>query len=292
MTLKGCDYSWGRPDPAQLYAAGYRFAIRYLSHDTTGKNITASEARALHANGLDVVLVWEQGANAAIGGYTQGRNDAASALSMMVSIGMPAGTVVYFAVDWDARQYDMTTIANYLQGASSVLGYARVGVYGSYSVIEAMAHGGWCAWFWQTYAWSGGLWSDHAHIHQIANNVPFQGATIDIDIAFRFPYGASGAIVDQPSQQGQGGNPLSGWPACSMGHTTPAQTRTVQGLLLARGYDDIGSADGRPDGDWGPHTDASFRSFQVQHHVPNSVRSDGTGDGICGDNSLRALVGM
>jgi hypothetical protein len=32
------------------------FAARYLSYDTNGKNITANEAGALHAAGLDLVL--------------------------------------------------------------------------------------------------------------------------------------------------------------------------------------------------------------------------------------------
>lgn len=36
------------------------------------------------------------------------------------------------------------------------------------------------------------------------------------------------------------------------------------------------------DGDWGPATDAAVRSYQARHKVPNSVRSDGSGDGIWG----------
>lgn len=292
MTLKGCDYSWSRPDARALYESGYRFAVRYLSHDTTGKNVTAAEIANLHGNGLDVVLVWEQGANAAIGGYSQGRNDATSALSMAVNLGAPAGTVIYFAVDFDAMASDMGHISEYLRGCASILGYANVGVYGSYAVVEAMAHASACTWFWQTYAWSRGLWSPHAHIHQIANDVPFDGAVIDVDVAFRFPYGQIGALVSTVPSPPTGGDPVSGWVPCYQGHTTPGQTRTVQGLLIARGYDDIGSSNGLPDGDWGPHTDASLRRFQVEHHVANSVRSDGTGDGICGLNTVRALLGL
>ena len=40
----GVDYSWARPKPSDLYAQGYTFAARYLSYDTTGKNLTAAEA--------------------------------------------------------------------------------------------------------------------------------------------------------------------------------------------------------------------------------------------------------
>src|SRR5690348_1179506 len=60
-SIYGVDYSWARPSPAHLKAEGYHFAARYLSYDTTGKNITAAEANALRAAGIDVVSNWEQG---------------------------------------------------------------------------------------------------------------------------------------------------------------------------------------------------------------------------------------
>src|SRR5581483_4783081 len=56
-TARGVDYAWGRPGGATLRAQGYTFAARYLSYDTTGKNITAAEANSLHAAGVDVVVV-------------------------------------------------------------------------------------------------------------------------------------------------------------------------------------------------------------------------------------------
>jgi hypothetical protein len=43
MAVFGVDYSWGRPGVAALKRAGAKFACRYLSHDTSGKNLTVRE---------------------------------------------------------------------------------------------------------------------------------------------------------------------------------------------------------------------------------------------------------
>ena len=67
----GVDYSWEHPSPASLHAAGYRFAVRYLSYDTTGKNLSRSEANALWAAGVDVVANWEWGGYDVLGGYAR-----------------------------------------------------------------------------------------------------------------------------------------------------------------------------------------------------------------------------
>ncbi len=65
----GVDYSWARPKPSDLYAQGYTFAARYLSYDTSGKNLTAAEANSLTQAGIDIVANWEAGADDALGGY-------------------------------------------------------------------------------------------------------------------------------------------------------------------------------------------------------------------------------
>src|SRR5262245_42064334 len=42
---RGLDYAWSRPSsPQALRSAGYSFVARYLSYDTTGKNLSAGEA--------------------------------------------------------------------------------------------------------------------------------------------------------------------------------------------------------------------------------------------------------
>jgi hypothetical protein len=49
-TTLGIDYSYGRPRPSAIAAAGYSFVCRYLSGNPA-KNLTAAEADALRAPG-------------------------------------------------------------------------------------------------------------------------------------------------------------------------------------------------------------------------------------------------
>src|SRR5437764_7148845 len=75
VVAKGVDYAWSRPSPNGLHNEGYTFAARYLSHDTSGKNISAGEAAALWSAGVDTVVVWESTATAVLGGHAQGVAD-------------------------------------------------------------------------------------------------------------------------------------------------------------------------------------------------------------------------
>ncbi|HEY8482571.1 MAG TPA: glycoside hydrolase domain-containing protein, partial [Spirillospora sp.] len=59
MAVFGVDYSWGRPGVAALKRAGVKFVCRYLSHDTTGKNLTRAEAEELSDAGTWLVVVWQ-----------------------------------------------------------------------------------------------------------------------------------------------------------------------------------------------------------------------------------------
>src|SRR5262245_38781806 len=86
----GVDYSWARPSPTTLHAQGYSFAVRYLSYDTTGKNLSRAEATALINAGLDVVSNWEQSAMDALSGYSRGASDARSADQQALANGAPA----------------------------------------------------------------------------------------------------------------------------------------------------------------------------------------------------------
>lgn len=178
---KGCDYSWGRPTMSGLKAAGIEFAVRYVSHDNTGKNLTAGEANALRATGIDVVTNWEFAERAALLGRAQGIADAANGINMANAIGAPSHAAIYFSVDFDAQDADMRQVAAYIDGAVATIGYDRVGVYGGYRVIANMAATNRCKYFWQTYAWSGGAWHSAAQLRQIQNGVTVGGADVDID---------------------------------------------------------------------------------------------------------------
>jgi hypothetical protein len=190
---QGVDYAWSRPSsPQALRAAGYSFVARYLSWDTTGKNLSAAEAQNLFAAGIDVVANWEWDANDALDGYSTGVNDATEAQTLAAQCGMPPDRPIYFSVDFDATPGQQAAIDSYFDGVASVIGAARTGAYGGYYVIQRLFDHGKIKWGWQTYAWSGGQWDPRAQLQQIDNGVTVAGASCDIDQAVATDFGQWG----------------------------------------------------------------------------------------------------
>jgi hypothetical protein len=175
VTATGVDYSFARPTPSGLKKEGYTFAARYLSPPPNGKNLSKSEADALWAAGVDVVVVFEQGAMNALGGKSQGITDATLAESQAASDGMPAHRPIYFAIDFDAQPADMAAIDAYFEGVASVIGVGRTGAYGGDAAIKHLFDGGKIRWGWQTYAWSGGTWDARAQLRQTMNGITAAG---------------------------------------------------------------------------------------------------------------------
>jgi hypothetical protein len=186
-SIPGVDYPWSHPGGAALRAAGFKFACRYLSHDT-GKNLSRAEADDLAAHGVWCVVVWESTASRALSGYSGGAADAHTALAQATACGMPAGRPVYFATDWDVTPSQQATVNAYLDGAASVLGQDRIGVYGGYYTVKRALDGGHAAYGWQTFAWSGGQWDDRAAIRQ-GYQKKINGVDVDLDTALVPDYG-------------------------------------------------------------------------------------------------------
>lgn len=189
--MKGLDYSSSKPNLAAVKAAGYGFVVRYASVPVPGgKGITQAEARAIHQAGLGLALVYEWYAARAKEGRTAGRADAKVALAVAQSIGFPGSLPIYFAVDYNAPASDQPQIDAYLQGAAEVMGAERIGVYGSYGVVERCFANHSALWFWQTYAWSNRRISPHAHFRQYQNGVKVAGATVDLNETYKPDFGA------------------------------------------------------------------------------------------------------
>lgn len=188
MTTFGIDYAFGRPSVAAIHAVGARFVCRYLSHSPS-KNLTSAEAHALSDAGIWIVVVWETTAKRALDGRTAGIADALDAQQQAQACGMPAGRPIYFAVDWDASKTQQAAIDAYLDGAASVLGAERVGIYGGYGPVSRAMSGGHAAWGWQTYAWSGGRWYGDAQLQQYSNDHTVDGVGSDYDRATTDDYG-------------------------------------------------------------------------------------------------------
>jgi hypothetical protein len=203
----GVDYAWARPAPSDLAAQGYGFVARYLSYDTTGKDLSAGEAADLTAAGLDLVVVWEWGAQDALQGYGLGVQHAQAADGEAQGVGQPAGRPIYFAVDFDAQPSDQGAIDAYFDGVASVIGHDRTGVYAGYGPVSRLFDDGKVAWGWQTYAWSYGQWDPRAQLRQIQNGIG-PGGEMDEDQS----------MVDDFGQWGPAGGPSGPVqpPSCSV----------------------------------------------------------------------------
>lgn len=150
----------------KLYALGYRFVGRYLAPPSEAKAITQAEAARIRKAWLGVLLIWETTANRANQGSAAGTADGAAACIQARGLGVPDGTMIYFAVDYDAREPDFDNIERYLRAARDFCRGYETGVYGSFRVVEEMRRRGVCRGFWQCVAWSGGQLSTARTVYQ------------------------------------------------------------------------------------------------------------------------------
>ena len=142
---------------ACLKAAGVTTVIRYYARETrmTEKRLIREEAAALVAGGLNVAVVFQSaGNNAGCFSAEIGAADAAYAHRYaMAQIGQPAGSAIYFAVDYAPRGDDMgkRIIPHFraIGRAFSAEGSRyRVGVYGNGRVCASVRNSGLAEFAW------------------------------------------------------------------------------------------------------------------------------------------------
>lgn len=191
MPIEGVDYSLARPDPACLFAAGKRFACRYVSNPGgINKDMSPDETRALTAAGVAICTNWEAWETRTLGGRLAGQIDAAEGLRLAQLSGMPDNRPIYFSVDFDASAAQLAgPIADYFRGCIDILSLSRVGAYGGIRTIKFLFDNGLITWGWQTYAWSSGQWDARAHVQQYKNATTVCGASVDLDRAMVDDYG-------------------------------------------------------------------------------------------------------
>lgn len=118
-----------------------KFVCRYYSRTTSQpqKRLVSNEAVALTEAGIDIVAIYEDGPEkASYFSRDRGIQDGKSACAYAAQIGQPAGSAIYFAVDYDALAPDVIgRIQQYFegvkQGMAQPAGAAQydIGVYGS-----------------------------------------------------------------------------------------------------------------------------------------------------------------
>lgn len=157
---------------------GVKFVGRYVKANSW-KTIEPAEAQRIQAAGMQILSVFERTADRTKQGASAGTVDGIEAFKQAKKIGQPTGTAIYFAVDYDAPASQLDNIAAYLRAAQREITGYRLGVYGSYSVINAMAAKFPGIYLWQTRAWSKGKVSELAHVYQREIDVQANGHQID-----------------------------------------------------------------------------------------------------------------
>ena len=177
-----------REKASALYSLGYRFAGRYVVPtvgSTAWKALTLPEAEAIRASGMDILCIFELDAARAGRGETVGAQDGDLALACARALGIPAGTTLYFAVDYYPAAAEMPQIEAYLRAAGARIAPYTLGVYGCYDVVEYLSARHVCRHYWQCVGWSGGKKSAKADLYQATGNVNVAGVLVDQNERYR-----------------------------------------------------------------------------------------------------------
>jgi len=147
------------PEIECLKNKSYSFVGRYYNNNVPDKNLTRDEAISLSNNDLLIAAVWENGfpTEATYFSKTKGIFDGTSAYHYAQEIGQPAGSAIYFAVDFDATPKEVSgLIRDYFEGISE--GFNNIssgnpvydaGVYGSGFVCSWLSEKGLVKYTWQ-----------------------------------------------------------------------------------------------------------------------------------------------
>lgn len=232
--MKGIDCSTTiTPKVARdLKKNGIEFVIRYIlpSSFESWKTISKNELEVLRTEGFHVGFVFERSDDRVKGGARAGVEDGKLVVQALKELGIQSGVVIYFAVDYDAPASHFGTIESYLRNASAQLGnYYKAGVYGSFSVVEAMLNRGVVDHAWQTLAWSRGKKSSRINIYQESIDKPFCGINVD----FNTSYGNEGFLPPYQAQANHGNpQPKQKVQSQSKPKTEPNKVELINGIRV------------------------------------------------------------
>ena len=132
-----------------LYNSGYRYIGRYLTGTYNGgisKALTRTEAEIILDAGLNFFPIYQTSARQCEY-FTpeQGVLDAKEAINAAKNLGLPDNTIIYYAVDFDALDYQITSnILPYFEKVSEEMASCtyRTGVYGARNVCSRVSNQG------------------------------------------------------------------------------------------------------------------------------------------------------
>jgi hypothetical protein len=186
---EGIDYSFSRPNLSSVHSSYRTFIGRYVGPGSAGKLLTLAEAENAKLHGLSIFSLVEGYARDANLGYAKGVEQARSGAANHARCNGHPKAPLYFAVDWDANSTELAHVGSYLDGAASVIGRARVGVYGGIRTVNWCHDHGKAVWFFQTYAWSYGKISPYTHVYQYRNGQDLFGGQVDLCRSLKTNFG-------------------------------------------------------------------------------------------------------
>lgn len=143
------------PSKAQaLKNAGYQTIGRYLTNASPmkiDKKIKPGELETIFNAGLTVFPIYQTtGAEAEYFYKEQGKLDAQRAVEAAQGYGFKRGTTIYFSVDFDAYETDITNnILPHFQGINEQMNYLdnyyKIGIYGPRNVCIQVSKNGWAS---------------------------------------------------------------------------------------------------------------------------------------------------
>jgi hypothetical protein len=176
-----------------IVAHGYGWVARYIVPEKS-QPLTRAEAEALSKAGLFIVSVWEKGNPTSAGyfNFARGLADGEEAFRAALAVGQPAGSPIYFCVDFDSTQPEIEgPIAAYFRGVRQGFGLedgsgdpTRVylpGVYGNGLACEWLESAGLVHFTWLAMPvdWGGADFSDW-NLHQ-TGSATLCGLSVDTD---------------------------------------------------------------------------------------------------------------
>lgn len=149
-TVTACDCATILTDAKAktLYNAGYRYVGRYLCGviaNGDSKALTKEELQIIYNNGLRVFPIHQKSGNyLEYFTYDKGKSDAKEAADEAWNLGIPMNSVIYFAVDFDATDAQVSSnILKYFRGVYEHLSVRyRVGIYGARNVCSRVLNAG------------------------------------------------------------------------------------------------------------------------------------------------------
>jgi Domain of unknown function (DUF1906)/Putative peptidoglycan binding domain len=267
-----------------LKASGVDTIIRYYTRNTrSARQVTRAEAQAIINAGLKLGIVYQLAGNSpAAFSSTTGAADGKYAFNYAAkTMGQPAGSAVYFAVDYDASAADIRDrIIPYFRAVADAAGSAegpnyRIGVYGSGAVCQALLDAKLVSLTWVSMSngFSGTrafLRSQHWTLHQKLET-RVAGMSVDPNELNENAdgFGEFSRLGDSPSS-----SDLSG-----------AQVEALQRALTEQGY-----SLGATDGIFGSLTQGALLAFKRDQGLPTTLDVDAATWEALGKPSQRPLA--